>query len=237
MQNKDGICDSKHLHSVSEAYSDDCTLTVIKGQQEMKTEHVEGKKRKVINLISLQQQSVGLMDFQNFSSRQTWPLGATGKAKTGQQGNLQFLACIISTCSQNCYRLPLYIGVWVCLCSVCVQACTHACVCLCECACVFVCVCVCACMCVCCAFEYLTSKHNSLYLSENLWEPRATTNLANSAHCHYNYAGHAQSTVKVIYEQNQTARSQRIQAPVHCQVTFFSLKRIGKKWSWLSGEA
>ena len=71
MQNKDGICDSKHLHRVSEAYSDDCTLTVIKGQQEMKTEHVEGKKRKVINLISLQQQSVGLMDFQSFSSRQT----------------------------------------------------------------------------------------------------------------------------------------------------------------------
>lgn len=71
MQNKDGICDSKHLQRVSEAYSDDCMLTVIKGQQEMKTKHVEGKKRKVINLISLQQYSVGLMDFQTFSSRQT----------------------------------------------------------------------------------------------------------------------------------------------------------------------
>ena len=28
MQNKDGICDSIHLQRVSEAYSDDCTLTV-----------------------------------------------------------------------------------------------------------------------------------------------------------------------------------------------------------------
>ena len=71
----------------------------------------------------------------------------------------------------------------------------HACACVFVCVCVhvrvFVCVCMHVCMRVCCAFESLTSKHNSLYLSENLWDLRATTNLANSAHCYYNYTGNA----------------------------------------------